>query len=151
MQHTLQLASRADLLLGIWLAQRGVIVIPQKAVGRYNIDLAIDELFVAVEVNGSFHYFADHASAEIERRNYLLDRGWRLIDVALTATRHSTHKYLRPACADQIVILLNLLRTNESDWGQYRMIGGDGEALPGFQSEPNDGSAISRSIATLDS
>jgi len=129
MERTLQLASRADLILSVWLAQRGFCFTSQKAVGRYNIDIAFDELFVAVEVNGGWHYFSDRSAAESKRREYILDAGWRLIDVALTSSSSNSWKWLRPACADKIVALLDEVRAGKSSWGQHCVIGGDGEPL----------------------
>jgi very-short-patch-repair endonuclease len=131
MEVTLQLASRTDLMLSVWLAQRGVKFTPQKAIGSYNIDVAIDELLVAVEVNGDWHYFPDVVARERERREYLFDAGWRIIDVALTSTCGRPWKYLRPACADKIVALLDELRTSKATWGKHCVIGGDGEFLTG--------------------
>jgi very-short-patch-repair endonuclease/transposase len=122
LEVTLQLASRTDLLLSVWLAQKGIKFTPQKAFGPYNIDIAIEELAVAVEVNGSWHYFPDRSSTEIKRRNYLLNGGWKLIDVKLG-------KYLRPSCADKIISLLDAMRQNETSWGEHCVIGGDGELL----------------------
>jgi very-short-patch-repair endonuclease/transcriptional regulator with XRE-family HTH domain len=129
MEATLQLASRADLILGVWLAQKGVKFTPQKAVGRYNLDISIDELLVAVEVNGDWHYFPDRIANETKRREYLLNLGWRIIDVSLTASKTRPWKYLRPACADKIISLLNIGGGNESSFGKYCVIGGDGERL----------------------
>jgi very-short-patch-repair endonuclease/transposase len=150
MEATLQLASRADLMLGIWLAQRGIIFTPQKAVGRYNVDLAIEELRVAVEVNGSWHYFADRISSEVKRREYLINHGWRLIEVVLTSQCEKVWKYLRPACADKVVALVKMLRADEAAWGQHCMIGGDGESLSRLQCNPNDGAAVPGAVGILD-
>ena len=130
MEATLQLASRADLILGVWLAQRGVTFTPQRAAGPYNIDIAIHEPAVAVEVNGDWHYFPGRTAAESKRRDYLLNRGWLLIEVQLSKTTSRPWKWLRPACADKIVSLLQQARQGESCWGKHCVIGGDGEALP---------------------
>lgn len=128
---TLQLASRADLILGVWLAQHGLRFTPQKALGPYNLDIAVDELSVAVEVNGDWHYFPERTAAESKRRNYLFDRGWRLIDVCITSTGARPWKYLRPACANKIIELLESVRRNKSMRCKHWVIGGDGETLPG--------------------
>jgi very-short-patch-repair endonuclease len=128
-ERTLQLASRADLILSVWLAQRGIQFTAQKALGPYNIDIAIDELSVAVEVNGGWHYFEGRAVPEAQRREYLFNRGWRLIEVKLTAPELKVWKWLRPACADKVVALLNELRQGEPAWGKHCVLGGDGEVL----------------------
>jgi very-short-patch-repair endonuclease len=131
MQATLQLASRADLALALWLAQRGVRLVVQQAVGPYNIDIAIHERAVAVEVNGAYHdarlrALSRSRTTPEERLSYLLDRGWRVIDVNILG---ANAKYLRPACADRIVALLEGAGPTEADWGQHCVIGGDGEPL----------------------
>jgi very-short-patch-repair endonuclease len=147
MEVTLQLASRADLILGVWLAQRGVQFTPQKALGPYNLDIAIDELSVAVEVNGDWHYFPDRTAAESKRRDFLLDRGWSVIDVRLAATSARPWKYLRPTCADKIVAVLNQIRREISSGSKHWVVGGDGEPLTGFGGERDDWTAIRRPIA----
>jgi very-short-patch-repair endonuclease/transposase len=131
LEVTLQLASRADLILGVWLGQRGLRFTPQKALRPYNLDIAIDELSIAVEVNGDWHYFPDPSAAESKRRDYLFDRGWRLIEVCITSTSARPWKYLRPACADKIIELLERVRRSESIGRKHWVIGGDGESLPG--------------------
>jgi very-short-patch-repair endonuclease len=146
-EATLQLASRADLILAFWLAQRSVKLTPQKAVGPYNIDIAIDELAVAVEVNGSWHYFAGSVDTGVKRRAYLLDRGWSLIEVRLTSTSARPWKYLRPACADKIVSLLDELRGGKASWGKNCVIGGDGEFLPGEALDYDNRAAILRPVS----
>lgn len=128
---TLQLASRADLILCVWLAQRGVKLVPQKALGPYNLDIAIEELRVAVEVNGPWHYFSGRADAEKKRRKYLLDSGWRLIEVTLATKSGRPWKFLRPACADKIIALLDAFRTGESVRCEDCVIGGDGQPFAG--------------------
>lgn len=126
MEVTLQLASRADLLMAVWLAQRGVQFTLQKAVGIYNIDIAVDEPRIAVEVNGSQHglrHLSRNRSTSTERLNYLFDAGWRVIEVDIA------RQWLRPDCADRVVALIEAAREDEAPWGQHCVIRGDGEAL----------------------
>lgn len=149
-EMTLQLASRADLIMGIWLVQRGINITPQKAIGPYNIDIAIDELLVAVEINGDWHYFPHKITSERNRRKYLFDRGWRLIEVNLGVERGRPWKYIRPSCADKIVSFVQEPGALESMIGQYCVIRGDGELLSRSGSEDSDGSAIGRSVSTSD-
>ena len=140
MEATLQLASRADLILAVWLAQRGVEFTPQKAVGPYNVDIAVHEPRVAVEVDG-FHHAPElrrlsrSRSTPAERREYLFDRGWRLIEVRPPM---STRENLSPLCADHIVALLEEARADEPSWGEYCVVGGDGELCPGDGTNGDD-------------
>ena len=131
----------------MWLAQRAVQFTPQKAIGRYNIDIAVEELRIAVEVNGDWHYFPDRAATDSKRREYLFDCGWRLIDVALTNRTEAAWKYMRPACADKIVALLNEVRQGEPLWGKYCVIGGDGEPFTGRCRNGNDVTVIKSTVS----
>jgi len=128
-EMSLQLASRTDLILAVWLAQRNISLTPQKAIGRYNVDIAINELPVAVEVNGSWHFFKKRMSSDAERREFLFDRGWNIIEVVLADTENSPWKYLRPACADKIVTILKEFSLNKSLTRQYWVIRSDGESV----------------------
>lgn len=131
-ENTLQLASRADLILALWLVQRGVQIIPQKAVGPYNIDIAVEHLFVAIEVNGHWrHFSSSNAAAIIQRKKYLRDRGWVLIEVRLTSTHDRPWKYLRPLCADKIITLLDRISRGETLTSEETVLGGDGELFTG--------------------
>jgi len=137
MEATLQLAGVSDTILAAWLGQRGVTNFTlQKAVGRFNLDIAIDEPLIAVEVNGGMHVpkmraLSRSMTTAVERRDYLLNSGWRLIDVMVAGG----NKILRPSCADRVIALIEEARTNEPSWGQYCMIRGDGEFLPASEAE----------------
>jgi very-short-patch-repair endonuclease len=128
-ESTLQAASRADLILGMWLNQRGIQLTPQKAIGPYNVDIAIHEPAVAVEVNGYWHYLSHRISSDDKRREYILDSGWMMIEVRLDSFTASPWKHLRPTCADKIVSLLDSVRVNVATRGKHWVIGGDGESL----------------------
>jgi very-short-patch-repair endonuclease len=80
-----------------WLAEAGITALPQKAVGRYNIDLAIDGLAVEV-LGGGWH---SSKKAHANRTAYLLDRGWRVLFL-WTERRHSA----TPAVVDAIRIAM---------------------------------------------
>ena len=141
-QQSLQLTSRADLMMAVWLMQRGVTLTPQKAIGRYNVDIAIDELLVAVEINGRWHYFPSRISGEAQRREYLHSRGWKIIDVVLSSSAQKPWKHVGPGCADRIVELLEALRCNKAAWGEHLVIGGHGEDFTGREAQCNDRSVI---------
>lgn len=72
-----RLDSFGEKLIADELIKKGFEITPQKAVGRYNIDIAIPELCIAVEVfGGSWHANGSHADRFRERFNYLVDSGW---------------------------------------------------------------------------
>jgi very-short-patch-repair endonuclease len=141
-ERTLQLASRADLMMYAWLSGRGLPVTPQKAVGIYNVDVAVHTPAIAVEVNGHWHHFRDNASTPEKRREYLFDRGWGVIDVYLTAAPNLSWKYLRPTCADKIIAILDGLGGNIPVAGKHWVIGGDGEPFTGSGSESDDRATV---------
>lgn len=112
-------ASPAELLLAEWLKDLGPT--PQKAVGPYNVDLAIGP--VAVEVfGGHWHSHGHHAARTPERARYILDQGWLLVVVWVTAK----HRLQRPV-ADHLRSLVQQASGNPSLAGQYRVVWGDGE------------------------
>lgn len=108
--------------LALLLVQRGLIPIPQKSVGSYNIDVAIFP--VAVEI----HTATNHPlkMPKFQRRlKYLLDCGWWVIYVRPTKTRP-----LSEIAADEILAFYQLAQRNPTLRGQYRVIWGSGECSP---------------------
>lgn len=103
------------------LLDRGVVTIPQKAVGKYNIDLAVFP--VAIEIFGG----GWHASKpkHIERTRYLLNNGWNVVFVWANIIRNP----LSAGVADYIVTFLDELSSNPSSISQYRVLRGDGKEL----------------------
>jgi very-short-patch-repair endonuclease len=102
-----------DLFAG-WLAERGVRVIPQLAVGRYNIDLAAWP--VAVEIHLKPGNPLRHGPT-MERIKYLASEGWRVLYV------WSKRGKLTEAAAADVVRWLWL----PGDAGDYRVIRGTAE------------------------
>lgn len=103
------------------LLDRGIVTIPQKAVGKYNIDLAVFP--VAIEVFGG----GWHASKpnHIERTRYLLNNGWNVVFVWANVVRNP----LSNGVADYIITFLDELSSNPSSISQYRVLRGDGKEL----------------------
>lgn len=110
--------SEAELLLERWLIERGIPVIPQKAVGKYNVDLGAFP--VAVEVfGGGWHFYKDH----VERFNYLFDRGWHIVIVYVNGRL----SVLTPGAADYIVSFFQQATSNPTAPREYRVIWGEGK------------------------
>ncbi len=139
--------SEAERLLASWMNERGVDTIAQKAIGPYNCDIAAGP--VAVEVfGGSWHGHGRHAARMPRRARYILDRGWLLAIVWVDALRYP----LQTAAADYLVSLVQAARRDPSLRGQYRVIWGDGEAVPASElsvdnlaAVPARGAALNRS------
>ncbi|KKL03543.1 hypothetical protein LCGC14_2625110 [marine sediment metagenome] len=111
------------------LETRGHIVIGQKAVGPYNIDLGVvaSETTVAVEVFGGWwHWYGKHAAIIDKRFRYLLNRGWYIIVVNSTDRHPITEN-----TADYISDLINSISRNPPTFCKYWVIRGAGELIAG--------------------
>lgn len=104
-----------------WLSARGVLAVPQKAIGPYNCDLAIGS--VAVEIfGGHFHQSGRHRARWPERSRYISNQGWSLV-VVWNTTHHALHERL----ADELVALSQIASSDPSSPRQHRVIWGCGE------------------------
>ena len=119
--HTGGVIGQGELELIDALRAHGFDPIHQLPVGSYNLDVAVNELRVAVEVQrGAWH---GATSAKPKRVEYLFDRGWRVI--FLRISRHGARTDWA-AIANQLVAYLDVLRGNPSASGQYGVLARDG-------------------------
>jgi len=116
---------RFEGLLQEMLEGCGCSVVPQQAVGFYNIDLAVGS--VAVEV----HVGANHptTSSKIRHRlKQLRELNWSVLYVWITCAHPLTE-----AAADKIVTAMKFLEGNPTIGSQYWVIRGTGEdAVPRY-------------------
>lgn len=105
------------------LIGRGHEPVRQKAVGVRNLDLAFPGDSVAVEVMGD--KFPRPNSRHGQQIKYLLDRDWAVLGVRIP----NESRFNPVAVTDKIVSFVNLARRDESLFGKYGMIRGDGEAF----------------------
>lgn len=119
--------SKAELILADMLRERGFSnITPQKAVGKYNIDIVIEEPRIAVEIyGGNFHTTHRHARRENERFPYILNSGWHVIVIWVNARHHP----LTIDAANYIVAFIQSIGSNKTIRCQYRMVYGDGEPV----------------------
>lgn len=76
-ERTLPNVSHAERIVADGLQEAGINIIPQKAVGKYNIDIAIPEFSIAVEIfGGKWHLYGNHARRFRERFDYIINAGW---------------------------------------------------------------------------
>jgi very-short-patch-repair endonuclease len=116
-----QFGSPGEEWLGQQLSVRGVQPVPQKAIGKYNVDLAVHP--VAVEVlGGGWHLAKRHHAA---RTPHILDQGWALLFV----WNHEGRSALREGATNYVVTFLDEVRRDPSLIGEYRVIAGDGQLL----------------------
>lgn len=102
------------------LADSRLPIIPQKAVGKYNLDLAIGS--VAVEV----HTATNHPFKRLdlrERTNYLTDRGWDVLYVWVG------HGVITKDTAHHVVAFVQEAERQPSARRQYRVIRCSGEVV----------------------
>jgi len=114
--------TRGEQILSDLLRARGLTVTQQKAVGVYNVDVAIHEGPLAVEIfGGSWHNSGRHAARFRKRCDHLVNEGW--IPVIIWATAHFP---LEQAAVEYLVSLSERVCSGESVWRQEHVIRGDG-------------------------
>lgn len=113
--------SRAEIILADWLTAKGLNIVPQKAVYKYNIDIGIEGI-LGIEVFGGFW----HASKprHIERTRYLLNTGWNMLFIWNT-----DRSGFNISITDYIITFLDECRSNPAAPRQYRVLRGDGNLL----------------------
>ncbi len=121
-QNTLGYNTVDEMTLMEWLEARGATCTAQLAIGPYNVDIAIHEPPIAVELRSRGEYPPNHR----ERREYLFDQGWSICYV-FAMKRDSP---LTEGAADYITAWAQELSRQPPSRGQYRVIGGKGKALP---------------------
>lgn len=103
--------------------EKGLIITPQKAIGRYNVDIAIEEFSIAVEVfGGGWHIQGRHAFRFRKRMDTLIDSGW--IPVIIWGKKASKDTFV--GAAEYVISLVDRLRSGESVPRQEHVISGDG-------------------------
>ncbi len=105
------------------LEAAGLSVIPQLNVGPYNLDLAIREPRIAVEIQMA--YLKGGKSVKPERLHYLLDRGWCVLIIAPGRRRPINWTRI----IQHIVALAQFSGRDPSLAGQYRVINRHGKAV----------------------
>lgn len=104
------------------LTDRGIDFTPQKAVYKYNIDIAIGD-DIALEVfGGGWHGVGRHAARFTERSKYLFDAGYTVV-ICWT----SFGEFTPTAIADYLIQLRDELRSNPSSARKHYVILGDGQ------------------------
>jgi len=116
-----------------WLHDRGILTIPQQAIGPYNCDLGAFP--VAVEIfGGNWHWYGKHAAGLLKRLHYILYQGWSVIAIHV----NQMYRPLLPAAADEVATYIQLVRSNPTLIGEYRMIRGTGEFVAALRPESDD-------------
>jgi very-short-patch-repair endonuclease len=103
-----------------WLADQGLVVIAQQAIGRYNVDLAVWP--VAMEVlGGNWH---SRKPGHGKRTETILNQGWHLVLVWDIDPWPIT-----PVTTEHVITLLKKTSRNPTMTREYRVIRGDGQLI----------------------
>jgi transposase len=119
------------------LAERGVITIPQQAIGPYNGDLGAAPVSVEI-LGGQWHSAPCRRDDIIRKTRYVLDAGWHVLMVVV-----DWQSPITPAQADYVVSYIEQARANPSATREYRMIRRTGEFVAGGSAKDNEISLVS--------
>lgn len=126
--------SRVEELLAGCIEDRGFSVTPQKAIGIYNVDIAINETPVVVEVfGGSWHASGRHIARHRQRFDYLLDCGYYPIIVWVDGVKFP----LEAGATDYIVSCIQEVSRTKTVWSEEKMIRGDGNTVSVYRIDNN--------------
>ncbi len=117
-------ASSAELLLQIWLRDRGIEAVPQLAIGPYNADIGTDSVVVEL-FGGNWHGYGRHKRRTTQRYRHILDSGRSVVVVWVNARRGG----LSEGAADYIAAHIKRSDCDPSIRGQYWVIRGTGEEV----------------------
>lgn len=116
--------SKAEILCREMLEARGFHCTAQKAIGPYNIDVAIDVPPIAVEIfGGGWHFHGHHAATHHKRFEFLLNCGYTPVIIVVDGRRYP----LDIGAIEYIVALSEQICRGESVWCENHMIRGDGK------------------------
>ena len=122
-------------LLFRMLQKQGFHITPQKAIGIYNCDLAINEPPIAIEIfGGHWHSYGRHAARMLRRSKQILNSGFSLIIIWVDALKYP----LTIGSANYIISYAQKFSRNKSVRSQYRVILGNGNIAPTTKSYFND-------------
>jgi len=128
---------RGELMLANRLIQRGLAITLQKAIGIYNIDVAIHEGCIAVEIfGGNWHTCHSHARRFRKRCDYILNQGW--LPVIIWVTKDFP---LEDGAIQYLVTLSKRRSSGKPLRSKEKVIRGDGNNSSG-KHDPENGSII---------
>lgn len=111
--------------LMMMLSAAGLSISDQHAVGRYNLDLAINPPGIAVEVVASRRNSSATAQF-LKRTEYLLDREWLVIVVLCWGKRaDGSDRSLPPDVTEKVLSVTQLASSDETLRGRYGVIGSE--------------------------
>ncbi len=119
-QKTLQYISATEIIIRRWFEQRHIKCVPQLAVFRYNLDIAIESPPIDVEVK---YCSTSHVSLNKRihgRTKYLLNHGWHVAFIMIDPN-HPLLEIVADNIADWAYGL------NQTPYPQYKVFNGNGD------------------------
>ena len=117
-------ATDEELAFAKFLEGRGLSPVPQKAVSKYNIDIAVAP--VAVEIfGGGWHGYGTHFDRLAQRTKDLADRGWNLYVIWV----FNGVPFDFDTVADDLIAFHERSESDPSFRGQHRVVRSSGEFL----------------------
>lgn len=115
--------TRIERIAGKMLVDYGFSIVFQKAIGKYNVDIAITKPSIAVEIfGGHWHTTGHHAARFRKRIDYIINSGW--LPVIIWVTRNYP---LEIGAIKYIISLSKKLSSGKTMGSKEHMIRGDGK------------------------
>lgn len=110
------------------LKSRGITdIVHQKAIGIYNVDIALKSARIAIEINGGgWHNSEHHRRLHQKRIPFILNEGWHVVIIWVDNTGNS----LTMGACDYIISLMQKFSLNKPAWSEYHVIRGQGNIVP---------------------
>lgn len=137
--------SRAEELLSEWLESAGFPGTAQKAISKYNVDIAVSP--VAVEIyGGNWHANGRHHARAVERFKYIINSGWNLYIIWVNAKSYP----LLPDILSDLIPYLKRSRRDPAFRSQYRVVWGTGQLVSAGRYNGEDLALIPSRKTSLD-
>lgn len=134
-------ASPVEHTLAAALRDAGYFVTQQKAVWKYNVDIALQPPSIAVEVfGGGWHAKGRHLTRFHQRGKYILDAGWHMVIIWVDGLRYP----LGVDGVNRVIAFAQEFSRDPAAPRQYRVILGDGQDAPVRENYLNTDADIKR-------
>ena len=124
-RNQLHIAVREE-MLAAELAKRGLDILQQYPVAGYNVDIALHESLIAVEIHGGFEDRPGRTTHG-ERAKDILDCCWAVVYVIHYGPNKWAWPFIPDVVAEQLVAFAERASRDESVYGKYGMIRSDGK------------------------
>jgi very-short-patch-repair endonuclease len=115
--------SPKELRLIKMLHKVGIECTGQKAIGKYNVDIALNKFPITIDIfGGGWHTYGSHAARHRERFDYILNAGWYPIVVWVSANYP-----IEVDLIEYIISLTKHIRRAKPKWSEEQVVRGDGQ------------------------